>query len=347
MMHNFQNDYSEGAHSAILERLVQTNLTQQAGYGQDEYAIAARELLRQRLNNSRAAIFFASGGTQANLLVISALLRPHEAVISAETGHIQVHETGAIEAVGHRIITVPPTDGKLWPEDLQKVLAAHTMRPHMVRPRLVYISNSTETGSFYSRAELQALYAACKDLDLLLFMDGARLGHALTAVGNDLRMEDLSYFTDVFYIGATKNGGLLGEAIVFNDPELCTDFDFIMKQKGAMLSKGRLLGIQFQVLFEHNLYFDLAQYANQQAARIAQAFAEAGFSFLHPPVTNQVFPILPIELINTLRKRFLFYDWKPMGDQGTATRWICSWATSDQAVEALQNALAPQATWGN
>lgn len=338
-MHNFQNDYSEGAHPAILERLAQTNLIQQAGYGQDEYAVAARELLRQRLNNPRAAIYFASGGTQANLLVISALLRPHEAVISADTGHIQVHETGAIEAMGHRIITVPAADGKLWPEDLQKVLAAHTMRPHMVRPRLVYISNSTETGTLYSRAELQAIYSACKDLDLLLFMDGARLGHALTAVGNDLRMEDLPLFTDVFYVGATKNGGLLGEAIVFNDPDLCADFDFIMKQKGAMLSKGRLLGIQFQVLFEQDLYFDLAQHANRQAALLAQAFTQAGFSFLHPAVTNQVFPILPHALIPTLRKNFQFYDWKHMGDQGTATRWICSWATSDQAVEDLQNAL--------
>lgn len=341
-MHNFQNDYSEGAHAAILERLVQTNLTQQAGYGQDEYSIAARECLRQQLKHPRAAIFFTSGGTQANLLVISALLRPHEAVISADTGHIQVHETGAIEAMGHRIITVPSIDGKLWPEDLQKVLAAHTMRPHMVRPRLVYISNSTETGTYYSRAELQALYVACTDLDLLLFMDGARLGHALTAVGNDLHMEDLPLFTDVFYIGATKNGGLLGEAIVFNDPDLCADFDYIMKQKGAMLSKGRLLGLQFQVLFEQDLYFELAQHANQQAARLAQAFAQAGFTFLHPPVTNQVFPILPHSWISTLRKNFQFYDWKPMGDQGTATRWICSWATTDQAVEALQIALNHQ-----
>lgn len=341
-MHNFQNDYSEGAHAAILERLVQTNLSQQAGYGQDEYSIAARECLRQRLKHPRAAIFFTSGGTQANLLVISALLRPHEAVISADTGHIQVHETGAIEAMGHRIITVPSIDGKLWPEDLQKVLAAHTMRPHMVRPRLVYISNSTETGTYYSRAELQALYVACTDLDLLLFMDGARLGHALTAVGNDLHMEDLPLFTDVFYIGATKNGGLLGEAIVFNDSDLCADFDYIMKQKGAMLSKGRLLGLQFQVLFEQDLYFELAQHANQQAARLAQAFAQAGFTFLHPPVTNQVFPILPHSWISTLRKNFQFYDWKPMGDQGTATRWICSWATTDQAVEALQIALNHQ-----
>lgn len=334
-MYNFKNDYSEGAHPNILNKLVETNLLQQSGYGEDAYSIAAKERLQQQLNNSEAAIYFVSGGTQTNLLVISALLNLHEAVISAETGHIFAHETGAIEAIGHRVITVTTTDGKLSPTAIQTVLADYSLRPHVVKPKLVYISNSTEIGTIYSKKELQELSACCKAHQLILFMDGARLGHALTAENNDLTLTDLSKLTDVFYIGGTKNGALLGEAIVFNSPDLAPEFDYVLKQKGALLAKGRILGIQFLELFKDNLYFDLAKHANRMAGKIATAIQENGYSFLTPPVTNQLFPILPQSLIKQLSEKYVFYEWKVMDDQHSVVRLITSWATDEHMVDEL------------
>lgn len=334
-MYNFKNDYSEGAHPNILNKLVETNLLQQSGYGEDAYSIAAKERLQQQLNNPEAAIYFVSGGTQTNLLVISTLLNLHEAVISAETGHIFVHETGAIEAVGHRVITVTTTDGKLSPKAIQTVLTDYSLRPHVVKPKLVYISNSTEIGTIYSKKELQELSACCKAHQLILFMDGARLGHALTAESNDLTLADLSKLTDVFYIGGTKNGALLGEAIVFNSPDLAPEFDYVLKQKGALLAKGRILGIQFLELFKDNLYFDLAKHANRMAGKIATAIQENGYSFLTPPVTNQLFPILPQSLIKQLSEKYVFYEWKVMDDQHSVVRLITSWATDEHMVDEL------------
>lgn len=334
-MYNFKNDYSEGAHPNILNKLVETNLLQQSGYGEDAYSIAAKERLQQQLNNSEAAIYFVSGGTQTNLLVISATLRIHEAVISAETGHIFAHETGAIEAIGHRVITVTTTDGKLSPKAIQTVLTDYSLRPHVVKPKLVYISNSTEIGTIYSKKELQELSACCKAHQLILFMDGARLGHALTAESNDLTLADLSKLTDVFYIGGTKNGALLGEAIVFNSPDLAPEFDYVLKQKGALLAKGRILGIQFLELFKDNLYFDLAKHANRMAGKIATAIQENGYSFLTPPVTNQLFPILPQSFIKQLSEKYVFYEWKVMDDQHSVVRLITSWATDEHMVDEL------------
>lgn len=334
-MYNFKNDYSEGAHPNILNKLVETNLLQQSGYGEDAYSIAAKERLKQQLNNPEAAIYFVSGGTQTNLLVISTLLNLHEAVISAETGHIFVHETGAIEAVGHRVITVTTTDGKLSLPAIQTVLTDYSLRPHVVKPKLVYISNSTEIGTIYSKKELQELSACCKANQLILFMDGARLGHALTAENNDLTLADLSKWTDVFYIGGTKNGALLGEAIVFNSPDLAPEFDYVLKQKGALLAKGRVLGIQFLELFKDNLYFDLAKHANRMAGKIATAIQENGYSFLTPPVTNQLFPILPQSLIEQLSEKYVFYEWKVMDDQHSVVRLITSWATDEHMVDEL------------
>lgn len=244
-MYNFKNDYSEGAHPRILDKLIQTNLVQQAGYGEDEYAQQAKAILRDRLQNPDAAIHFVSGGTQTNLLVISFLLRVHEAVISAKTGHIAANETGAIEATGHKVITAETADGKLRTADIENVLKAHMLAPHVVKPKMVYISNSTEIGTIYSLGELEALSKFCHAHDLLLYLDGARLGHALAAKNNDLTMEALGHLTDVFYIGGTKNGALLGEAVIFNRADLAIDFDYAIKQKGAMLAKGRVLSIQF------------------------------------------------------------------------------------------------------
>ncbi|MGB3066873.1 threonine aldolase family protein [Sphingobacterium thalpophilum] len=334
-MYNFKNDYSEGAHPWILDKLIQTNLVQQAGYGEDEYARQAKEILRDRLQNPNAAIHFVSGGTQTNLLVISFLLRVHEAVISAKTGHIAANETGAIEATGHKVITAETADGKLRPADIENVLKAHMLAPHVVKPKMVYISNSTEIGTIYSLGELEALSKFCHAHDLLLYLDGARLGHALTAKNNDLTMEALGHLTDVFYIGGTKNGALLGEAVIFNRADLAIDFDYAIKQKGAMLAKGRVLSIQFLELFKDNLYFDLAQRANALAARIAKAVSDKGYSFLTESTTNQIFPILPNEVIEHLNQKYQFYIWKSIDSDRAAVRIITSWATDEEMVTAF------------
>jgi threonine aldolase len=331
-MYNFKNDYSEGCHPSILNKLVETNSIQQLGYGEDIYSLEAKELLKQKLGNSDASIYFTSGGTQSNLLVISSLLKVHEAVISANTGHIFAHETGAIEAVGHRIITIDTDNGKLAPEGIRKALQAYSFRPHVVKPKMVYISNSTEIGTIYTKAELQHLSECCKAEKLLLFLDGARLGHALTAEKNDLSLSDIGKFTDVFYIGGTKNGALLGEAIVFNNTSLAPDFDYVLKQKGALLAKGRLLGIQFLELFKDDLYFKLAKHANSMAMKISNAVRDNGHSFLTHSPTNQIFPILPKVLTEKLSENYAFYEWKVIDRDNVAIRIITSWATDENVV---------------
>ena len=334
-MYNFKNDYSEGAHPAILNKLVATNFVQQLGYGDDDYSIQAKNILKQKINNPDAVIHFLSGGTQTNLIVISFLLRVHEAVISARTGHIYANETGAIEATGHRVITVETNDGKLKPSDVEKALQEYSLKPHVVKPAMVYISNSTETGTIYTRAELKNLSSFCKSQGLLLFLDGARLGHALTAENNDLTLPDIARLTDLFYIGATKNGALLGEAIVFNRSALAIDFEYALKQKGAMLAKGRLLAIQFLELFKDDLYFTLAKHANAMAMKIANAIKEKGFTFLTNSTTNQIFPVLPKEMIKKLSEHYLFYVWKEIDENHSAIRLITSWATEENQVNKL------------
>ncbi|WP_313263159.1 aminotransferase class I/II-fold pyridoxal phosphate-dependent enzyme [Sphingobacterium sp.] len=336
-MYNFKNDYSEGAHPRILEKLVETNLIQQLGYGEDDYSKEAKTILRNKIDNQRAVIHFLSGGTQTNLLVISFLLRVHEAVISAKTGHISANETGAIEATGHKVITVETADGKLTPEDITKTLNDHALAPHVVKPRIVYISNSTEIGTIYSLAELKALYLCCQQQQLLLYLDGARLGHALTAENNDLTFAAIAKYSDVFYIGGTKNGALLGEAVVFNHPDLAQDFDYAIKQKGAMLAKGRVLSIQFLVLFKDDLYLELAWKANSLAMRMAKAIKDRGYSFLTDSTTNQIFPILPKSVINTLLLDYQFYIWKEIDHDHAAIRLITSWATNETQVNNFIN----------
>ncbi|UUV20580.1 threonine aldolase family protein [Paenimyroides aestuarii] len=331
-MYNFRNDYSEGAHPNILQKLITTNLQQQPGYGDDVYSEQAKILLKKHLENFNAAIHFVSGGTQTNLLVIAALLKVHEAVISAHTGHIFSHETGAIEAVGHRIITIETTNGKLQQQCIEAALKNYQLRPHIVKPKMVYISNATEVGSIYTKAELIALWEFCQTNNLLLFMDGARLGNALMTPKSDVTLADLSKYTDVFYIGGTKNGALLGEAIVFNNQSLAPEFDYVLKQKGALLAKGRLLGIQFLELFTNDLYFQLATHANQMAMKMATAISALGFGFLSEPVTNQIFPILPKKVIESLANKYLFYQWKEIDAETAIIRLITSWATDEQVV---------------
>lgn len=333
MKYSFKNDYSEGCHPRILEKLLETNLSQQNGYGLDEYCLTAAELIKKKINNPDAAVHFISGGTQANLIVISSMLRPHESVVSASTGHIFTNESGAIEATGHKVHGVLTTDGKLTPKDIQAVLDVHTNIPHQVKQKLVYISNSTEIGTIYSKKELTELSHYCREKNLWLFMDGARIGHALTAETNDLTLEDVAKLTDAFYLGGTKNGALIGEAVVINNKNLQDEFGFHIKQKGAMLAKGRLLGIQFLELLKDNLYFELANHANIQAMKIKKEFRNLGCDFLSETFTNQIFPILKYSQIEKLSKHFDFYVWRKIDEEKAAIRLITSWATEDEIVE--------------
>jgi threonine aldolase len=333
-MYSFKNDYSEGAHPRILQALQETNLVQTEGYGEDQFTLEAITLLKGKLNRPGAAVHMFSGGTQTNLTAIAAFLRPHEAVISAQTGHIFVHETGAIEATGHKVVTVESQDGKLTPAMIQGALDFHTDE-HMVKPRMVYISNTTEVGTIYTKTELTALWEFCQTRNLLLFMDGARLGSALTARGNDLTLADVAQLTDAFYIGGTKNGALLGEALVICKESLQEDFRFAMKQRGALLAKGRLVGLQFRELFRDDLFFSLAEHANRMAVILREAIIQEGYSFLTDSPSNQIFPILPNRGIKRLAENFAFYTWSKVGEDSSAIRLVTSWATQPQMVEAF------------
>lgn len=330
-IYSFKNDYSEGAHPAILQKLVETNLTQTVGYGEDEFCDEARELIKKQLKKE-AEIHFVSGGTQANLIVISSILKPYESVIAAETGHIAVHETGAIEATGHKINTIATSDGKISATQIEKVLKLHTDE-HMVKPKMVYISNSTEVGSVYTKAELKSIYNFCQENNLILFVDGARLGSALTSSKCDLTLEDMANLCDVFYIGGTKNGALIGEAIVFNKLDLNENFRFHIKQKGGMLAKGRLIGIQFSELFRNDLFFEMGKHANKMAEKLAKNISNKGFEFLTEPSSNQIFPIFPNELIAKLQHHFEFFVWEKIDEEKSAIRLVTSWATSEEKVE--------------
>lgn len=332
MKYSFRNDYSEGCHPNILKALVQFNFDQQNGYGLDDYCLTAEQIIRERISNPNAKVHFVSGGTQANLIVISAFLKPHESVISANTGHISTNEAGAIEFTGHKVHSVETTGGKLHPKHIQGILDTHQNKPHQVKPKLVYISNATEIGTTYTKSELENLSKFCKENGLYLFMDGARMANALVAYDNDLFLEDIAKLTDAFYLGGTKNGALLGEAIVINNIDLQSEFGFHIKQKGAMLAKGRLLGIQFLELMKDDLYLQLAAFANEQAMNIKAAFSEIGCEFLTETYTNQIFPILTSEQSKQLSENFEFYNWKKMDDGKVAIRLITSWSTNPDAV---------------
>lgn len=335
MKFSFKNDYSEGCHPNILQALLSSNLEQQAGYGEDQYSLEAKELIKRKIKNQDSEVYFVSGGTQANLIVISSILRPYQCVVSAGTGHILNNETGAIEATGHKILSIPKEDGKLTPADIIPVLEEHRNVPHQVMPKLVYISNSTELGTVYTGKELEDLSVFCRKNNLFLFMDGARIGHALTAETSDLTLEKVAALTDIFYLGGTKNGALIGEAIIINNKGLQQDFAFNIKQKGALLAKGRLLGIQFLELMKNDLYFGLAKHANQQAMKMKKAMKERGVPFLSETFTNQIFPVLHNDLIRKLSEKFEFYIWKKMDDRSSAIRLITSWNTDDEPVNTF------------
>ena len=333
-MYSFMNDYSEGAHPRILERLIKYNFEQNTGYGLDVHSEKANEYIKKQIEKEDADIHFIPGGTQTNLLVISSFLRPHQCVIAASTGHINVHETGAIEATGHKVFTMPCTDGKLTPADIQKALDYHCDE-HMVQPKMVYISNSTELGTIYSKAELSAIHHICRSNDLILYLDGARIGSALTCKANDLQLSDIARLVDVFYIGGTKNGALLGEALVICREELKKDFRYLIKQRGAMMAKGFVIGMQFEVLFQDNLFFELAIHANRMAEKIAAILKDYGCSCYAPPCTNQIFPILPNDVLEKLAQRVEFSVQTKIDEERSAVRFVTSWATTEESVEEL------------
>ncbi len=336
---SFLDDYSEGCHPAILTALTRSNMAQQTAYGEDEYSNAARVLIQSKLENQSSIINFVAGGTLANIIIISSLLRRHEGIISASTGHIATRETGAIEAVGHKIITVDKKDGKLTSGDIRRVLAENAHVPHMVKPRLVYISNATETGRIYTKSELELISQTCRENSLIFFLDGARLGVALTSLNNDVSLADLARLTDVFWIGGTKVGALIGEAIVINRHEFAADFRFHIKQRGALLAKGRLLGVQFQELFGKDLFFSASQKANALAEKLSKAILRSGYELDSPTETNQVFPILPNTLIETLEMDFRFYKWRVYDKSHSVLRLVTSWATLEREVDKLISML--------
>ncbi|GGM96785.1 amino acid lyase [Dyadobacter beijingensis] len=329
-MYSFKNDYSVGAHPHILKALSETNDTVQPGYGEDAYSRQAADLIREKLQSPAAGVYFVSGGTQANLTVISSVLKPYQSVISAASGHINHHETGAIEATGHRIEALPAADGKLTPALIGDYLGT-AMEVHMRMPKLVYISNSTEVGTHYTKAELAALWEFCREKKLYLFMDGARLASGLDA--GDIGFPDLARYTDVFYIGGTKNGALLGEAIVINNPSLDEDFAYNLKMRGALLAKGRILGIQFAELFRDDLYFKIGAHLNRTAARLTEGIRALGFGFSTDSKTNQIFPILPFAVIRELERKYDFYVWEKRDDGKAVVRLVTNWAITDAIVE--------------
>ena len=338
-MYSFRNDYSEGAHPRVLQALADTNDVQTAGYGTDPYCAAAADTIRRLCAAPDAAVHFLVGGTQANLVTIDAFLQSYEAVIAAQTGHVSTHETGAIEATGHKVCTVESADGKLTPALVESVLAQHNGTEHMVLPRLVYISDTTEIGTLYTKTELTALRRCCDQHGLLLYLDGARLGSALTAPGNDLTLPDLAALTDGFTIGGTKNGALFGEALVLTHP--LPHFRWHMKQRGAVLAKGRLLGVQFQALLEDGLYFGLARHANDLAFRLRDGIAALGYPFPVSSPSNQQFPVLPNAAVARLQE--LGYEFEidhPADANHTCIRLVTSWATPDAAVEDFLRDLA-------
>jgi threonine aldolase len=331
MIYSFKNDYSEGAHPQILNALIESNFEQEEGYGLDSYTLKATEILKKRFNRQDIDVHFFSGGTQTNLTAISAFLKPYEAILAANTAHILVHETGAIEATGHKIISIETEDGKLTPLNIKQMLDIHTDE-HMVKPRLVYVSNSTEIGTIYKKNELEELKDFCVKNNLILYMDGARLGSALCSLENDIELKDLPELLDAFYIGGTKHGALLGESLVICDNNLKKDFRYHMKQKGALLAKGRLIGIQFLELFKDNLYFTLARHANKMTDILRNELGKLNINFLIDSPSNQIFPILPYTYIEELKKKYSFYIWKKIDEEHAAIRMVTSWATKEENV---------------
>jgi threonine aldolase len=332
--YSFKNDYAEAAHPLVLEALCRDADTQELGYGEDRPSRRAADALLQASGLTRGEVHFIAGGTLTNLVVASAFLKPYESIISADSGHICIHEAGAIEITGHKVHHAPSINGKITAESVLEVLALHNDE-HTVKPRLVYISQSTELGTLYTRAELEAISRVCRENRLLLYVDGARLGSALSSDVNDTTLEKLAELVDLFYVGGTRNGALFGEALVIKNPNPDLSFRRYLKQRGALLAKGRAISVQFEALLRDNLWLTIARHANQMAMRLAEGITRAGYSFTYPPATNQIFPALSTPMVEKLEQHFGFYRWaKAPGDLITI-RLVTSWATSKEAVDSF------------
>ena len=334
----FTSDYTEGCHERILRRMMETNYEQTPGYGTDYHCANAARYIKAECGREDLDVHFLVGGTQTNLTVIDAALRPHQGAVCAESGHINVHETGAVEATGHKCLTLPSSDGKITAQQVRVLVRLHRTdesMEHTVQPKLVYISNPTEYGTIYSLSELEALSAACRELGLFLFVDGARLGYGLRCRQNDVTMADLARLCDAFYIGGTKVGALFGEALVLTAPALKEDFRYLIKQHGGMLAKGRLLGIQFETLFEDGLYDRISDHALQMADILRDALTEAGFAMQVDSPTNQLFPIVPDDLLARIRENYAVTYMNRVDDNSSCIRLCTSWATREEDVRAF------------
>ena len=328
----FMNDYGEGAHPLVMQRLMETNLEHTCGYGMDDYSLRAQALIREKCGQPQAQVHMMAGGTSANVVALSAFMRPYEAVIAAAGGHINVHETGAVEASGHKVLVAASKDGKVLPEGVRAVCAAHPDE-HMVHPRVLYISQSTEVGTVYTMDELRALRAVCDECGLILYVDGARLGSALVACG--MTLAELASVADCFYIGGTKNGLYLGEAMVIVNPALQQDFRYMIKNRGGMLAKGRLCGVMFLAALEHDDYFAWARHANAMADIIREGVERGGARFFQRTTTNQVFLTVDRAQERALAERFAFERWGDVDAEHVAIRFVTSWATTREDAQAL------------
>lgn len=330
-MYNFQSDYLEGCAPEILEELIKVNSSQSVGYGLDEYCKEASDLIKEKINNKNVDIHFIPGGTPCNILAISSSLRPYEAVIAAKSAHISVHETGAIEASGHKIIEVDQIDGKIDPKAVIFECEKHNDE-HMVKPRMLFISNPTEYGTIYSLEEILILKEICNHYNLLFYLDGARLANALASKDNDVSLSNIASIFDIFYIGGTKNGALLGEALVIVNDDLKANFRYQIKQRGQMLAKGRILGITFKTLFKDDLYLKLAKHANKTANALKYVFEAFHFELLNDSPTNQIFVILDNNTITKLKEKYEFIVWDKYDNDKQICRFITSWNTKEEAI---------------
>lgn len=341
-MVSFASDYIAGAHPAVLDSLVKTNMEALSGYGTDPYCLSAIEKIKKACECPNADVYFVTGGTQANQVVISTVLDNYQGVIAAKTGHISLHEAGAIEYSRHKVIELEGKDGKVIPELLEnylKTFFADENHEHMVIPGMVYISFPTEYGTLYSKSELETLRGICDRYELSLYMDGARLGYGLASKENDLTLSDIARLTDVFYIGGTKVGALCGEAIVFTHNNAPRHFVTQIKQHGALVAKGRLMGIQFDTLFTNDLYMEIGRYAIEKAEMLKSLFAKKGISFFLESPTNQQFVILDNKKMEELSKKVVFSFWEPYDENSTVVRFATSWSTSDEDLKYLESIL--------
>ena len=341
-MLSFENDYSEGAHPKILQRFIETNMEQVSGYGNDPYCESAKAKIREACNCPEAEIFFLVGGTQTNAVVIDSMLQAYEGVVSAQTGHVNAHEAGAIEYTGHKVLSIPQYEGKMKASDLEAYLKTFWQdesHEHMVFPGMVYISHPTEYGTLYSKQELSDLSAVCRQYEIPLYLDGARLGYGLMSKSTDVTLPDIAELCDVFYIGGTKVGALCGEAVVFTKHNMPKYFVTHVKQHGALLAKGRLAGVQFDTLFTDNLYFEISRHAIEMAELLKQGLAEKGYTFHLDSPTNQQFIVLDDEQYNELQKQVRCCFWEKPDDTHTVVRFATSWATPKENIDKLMELL--------